>query len=614
LQQRVRCDRLLLSAFVFVGLVIGYQLTVTLLHPSWGGPVTDWLRGALAWPELLIVLGVTLALTRAHRPGVLAWWMWSAALLSYAIARTLWTIDDQIIYHHNVPFPIFTDLFFVLQYPFFFLAVLLLPRGQSWESRLFMAIDGLLVMGAAIALSWNFILGPIYTTSGISPLARSVSLTYPVGDLFVLCGLTLALLRPSRYPADRLVLAVLVVAVISLIGADSWVAVILLSPPHVYPAGNPPDLFWLSFYLLVPLAGMLQMRLAHRTSQETGRLQASVLNLQRIERQDFIASLRVFVPIVVALLAGAVLLMHATASTLQEGWQHEIASYLMCFGLLLLVVVRQEMVFLENAQLHREQLLARANEQALRELNRRKDEFLAVVSHELKTPLTNLQGYVELLARRFKKWQEEGASDSGSAFAMARTVIAYCEDSLHRMTRLIDDLLDSARIREGHLAFNLALCDLSAIVLKAVEVQRLLAPERPIHMKLPTPPEVPVIADALRIEQVVSNYLTNAIKYSQEGQPVVVRVQLEGEMARVSVCDEGIGVPVQEQAHVWERFHRIEGARVQSGSGVSIGIGLSICKNIVEGHGGEVGVESQAGHGSTFWFTLPLARAGQEGA
>ncbi len=611
--QLFRGDRLLPVAFTLVGLLIGYQLVVTLLRPSWSGAVTDWLRAALAWVAFLTVLGVSVWLTRTHRSGVLAWWLWSTALLFYTIARTLWTVDDQIIYHHHVPFPIFTDLFFVFQYPFFFLAVILMPRGKFWEHRLLMAVDGLLVMGAAIALSWNFILEPIYSASGISPMARLVSLTYPVGDLFVLCGLTLTLLRPSHYPADRMVLGVLVAAVLSLIVADTWVAWLLLSPPHVYTAGDPPDLFWLSFYALVPLASLVQLRLARHRPRESGLPTVHMLNYRRIQRQDFLTSLRIFVPIVVALLAGAVLLMHATATTVRLGWQHEISTFMTCFVLLLLVVVRQEMVFLENAQLRREQEVTRANEFALRELNRRKDEFLGLVTHELKTPLTSLQGYLELLARRFERWQGQGTTDP-DIFAVARTVIDYCEDSLRRVVRLVDDLLDHARIREGQLAFNFVLCDLSEIVGKAVEEQRRMAPDRSISLELPTAPEVPVVADPLRIEQVVTNFLTNARKYSREDLPITVRVEVAGDVARVSVHDEGVGVPAQEQTHVWERFHRIEGVNVQSGSEVSLGIGLSISKSIIEMHDGSVGVESEVGHGSTFWFTLLLASVVEEDA
>ncbi len=146
---------------------------------------------------------------------------------------------------------------------------------------------------------------------------------------------------------------------------------------------------------------------------------------------------------------------------------------------------------------------------------------------------------------------------------------------------------------------------------------------------------MPVLADAERIAQVVTNYLTNALKYSKEDRPVVVRLEVvrdaeksgeggegdgrdggegelgalggEGELARVSVHDEGIGIPVAEQQQVWERFAVVAGTTMQSGSGVSLGLGLHICKSIIEAHHGQVGLDSVPGQGTTFWFTLPLA-------
>jgi len=267
-------------------------------------------------------------------------------------------------------------------------------------------------------------------------------------------------------------------------------------------------------------------------------------------------------------------------------------------------------------RLEREREEALAHELAQRELNRRKDEFLGVISHELRTPLTSLQGYIQLLARRFNAWSPgDGAAGSGAAdlardVALARTALAYCEEGLRRLTRLADDLVDDARIRDGRLALRLAPCDLGAIARAAVEEQRMVVPDRAIRLEplgLPAARPAPVLADAERIGQVVSNYLTNALKYSRKDRPVAVRLEVEGELARVSVRDEGPGLPPAAQARVWDRFPRIEGTAVQSGSGVSLGLGLHICKAIVEAHGGHLGVESAVGRGSTFWFTLPLA-------
>ncbi len=115
------------------------------------------------------------------------------------------------------------------------------------------------------------------------------------------------------------------------------------------------------------------------------------------------------------------------------------------------------------------------------------------------------------------------------------------------------------------------------------------------------------MGDALRLGQVVTNYLTNALKYSAADRPVDVGLTVDGAEARVWVRDEGPGLSAKEQRHPWDRFRRVRGIEVQSGSGVGLGLGLHISWTIIELHQGQVGVESSPGAGSTFWFRLPLA-------
>jgi signal transduction histidine kinase len=151
--------------------------------------------------------------------------------------------------------------------------------------------------------------------------------------------------------------------------------------------------------------------------------------------------------------------------------------------------------------------------------------------------------------------------------------------------------------------------DLVALVREQVETLRVAAPERVIRLHTPQGgAAIPVEADGDRLGQVVTNYVTNALKYSPPDRPVDVAVTAHGGQARVAASDQGPGIPEAEQARVWELFHRAAGVTAQSGAhGGSLGLGLYISKAIVEAHGGRVGVKSMVGQGSNFWFTLPLA-------
>jgi PAS domain S-box-containing protein len=265
----------------------------------------------------------------------------------------------------------------------------------------------------------------------------------------------------------------------------------------------------------------------------------------------------------------------------------------------------------EREQLVREREEAEAHAQALAEANRRLDAFLGIASHELKTPVSSLLLGLQILQRRLRRAAPlvTGAgAEADKTLVAAQDALEIMLQQIGRLNRLVNDLLDTSRIQAGRLAFTFHPADLAVLVRQAVEEQRQLAPERTIGLSLPGGMPVTVWADAERIGQVVTNYLTNALKYSGEERPVSVGLQVEAEQARVWVRDEGPGILPVEQAQMWERFHRVPGVEVQSGSGVGLGLGLHICQTIIERHGGQVGVESAPGTGSTFWFTLPLAR------
>jgi signal transduction histidine kinase len=155
-------------------------------------------------------------------------------------------------------------------------------------------------------------------------------------------------------------------------------------------------------------------------------------------------------------------------------------------------------------------------------------------------------------------------------------------------------------------------CDLAAIVDEAVAEQRLIWPDRRIVYDPAADLTASVLADEQRIGQVVTNYLTNALKYSPADRPVEVWLEVGEAEARVCVRDEGPGLPAAEQERIWERFQQVEGIKAQSGIDGGLGLGLYITRTIVEHYHGEVGLDSAPGQGATFWCTLPLASTTEE--
>jgi PAS domain S-box-containing protein len=281
---------------------------------------------------------------------------------------------------------------------------------------------------------------------------------------------------------------------------------------------------------------------------------------------------------------------------------------------LLQLVAQRVASLIERARLsaqeeavRREAETARINAEAARELSQRLDEFLSVASHDIRTPVAVIKGNTQQAQREFDLLLAHnllnGASDEVGA---VRESLAEAVAGADRLTRLVEMLFDIVRARNGKLELQMTVCDLTAIVSATVEAQRIATPNRAIQLELPQERPVLVRADFDRLGQVLTNYLSNAIKYSPDESPIMTRLEVYEDKAIVSVQDEGPGLPWAEQSRVWEMFHRAPGVRVQSAtaSAGSLGLGLHVCKQIIELHHGKVGVESVEGQGSTFWFSL----------
>jgi len=278
-------------------------------------------------------------------------------------------------------------------------------------------------------------------------------------------------------------------------------------------------------------------------------------------------------------------------------------------------------VALERDRLLREREAARAEAFALTEANRRMDEFLGIASHELRTPITTIKANIQMAQRRAQQALAAQAQTLAAEPEAVRTqtlekgplgqlslLLGRAAQSAERQERLVEDLLDISRISAGRLEYRMEPVDLTTLTRETVEEQRLSNPRRSIELDEPTAP-TSVLADADRIRQAITNYLTNALKYSEADRPVVVALRVAGDVARVEVRDHGQGISAEEQQRIFERFHRVPGIEVMSGTGVGLGLGLYITRTVIEQHGGQLGVESAPGMGSTFWFTLPLVPA-----
>jgi len=241
-----------------------------------------------------------------------------------------------------------------------------------------------------------------------------------------------------------------------------------------------------------------------------------------------------------------------------------------------------------------------------KEVEQRKQEFLGMVSHELRTPLTALMGYHEIAQLSLQQLPQNYSSEVDTILNRIEMVLARANQQVSIESRLVEDLLEVSRMEMHKYELTLKKCNLVTIVREVTAYQQQVAHLRNIELLLPERKQVPVLVDEDRIGQVLSNYLTNAFRYSPESSVTTVGLTIKDTMARVFVQDQGEGLTLSQKQQIWKRFYQVEPSVNRGGEG-GLGLGLYIAKIIIEEHGGEVGVESEIGRGSTFWFALPLA-------
>lgn len=225
-------------------------------------------------------------------------------------------------------------------------------------------------------------------------------------------------------------------------------------------------------------------------------------------------------------------------------------------------------------------------------LEKKKDEFLGIASHELKTPLTSIKGYTQILERKFKQ-----AEDEESLHHIIRV-----ESQLNRLTTLVSDLLDVSRIDTGKMVLRREEFAIGELVDDIVHDFEYMSYSHEFILQITE--NAYVGADKYRIGQVLVNLIANAIKYSPQADKIVITVDTDKENVIVGVKDFGIGIDERAQKKIFERFYQMNFENGEKFSG--LGLGLFISSEIIERHGGQMWVESRKGKGSTFYFSLPI--------
>ena len=262
---------------------------------------------------------------------------------------------------------------------------------------------------------------------------------------------------------------------------------------------------------------------------------------------------------------------------------------------LLTTIGRQIGIAVENARLAQQA----AEVKILREVDRLRSELIANVSHELRTPL----GLIKISASSLLM------DDADFDRATQEKFLHSISEETTKLERIVEHLLDLGRIESGRLRLDKQPTDLGQLVRNTTKAMEALSDRHRLVSELVTEPLVATL-DAKRVEQVLRNLLDNAIKYSPAGGTVTVQVYGDQHQILLAVSDEGIGIPAEEWDRIFERFHRVENEITRRLRGA--GLGLAVCRGIVEAHGGRIWVESQPGAGSTFCFTLPV-QAREEG-
>jgi signal transduction histidine kinase len=551
-------------------------LAYVFLRNTQAGPTVYALASLLAF--VAFAAGPVLQGSRA-----LQWKLFAAGMGLYTLADWSWAVYTWIGW--TQPYPSWADGVYLAAYALFVLGVLVLLRGTRPRSG--DVLDGLLVAAAAGSVIWLVLIQPIADQSGTRIAERLVSAAYPTMDVLLLVGVAPLVLAAWRRCGAYLAL---VAGFLLMTSADLLYAVFNLK--SIYVDGSALDFSWIA------ANGLLAVAALHPSIRVLSQPVKSAPARLGLGRLSILGGALTARPLL------AVALVATGHSTLTPDLA--IGSAIVT----LLVLLRLRLLWRERDQAERElrasearyrdlyavaeagrDQLAAQNEQLL-ELDRLKDEFVALVSHELRTPLTSIRGYLDLLA---------DAPDTPPE--RQRAFLEIVDRNADRLLGLVDDLLFITRVEAGKLVLDLDDVELATVVRECATAAQPLAAERNIALEVVEYASPVVRAERSRLAQVLDNLISNALKFTPPGGRVELRIDGDDGTARLEVTDTGIGIGQSDLPHMFSPFFRAASANSASIPGT--GLGLAITKGIVETHGGEITVRSEEGRGTTFRVELP---------
>jgi signal transduction histidine kinase len=552
-------------------------LAYVFLRDTKAGPSVYALAGLLAF--VAFAVGPAMQGSRA-----LQWKLFAAGFGLYTVADASWAVYTWIGWAQ--PYPSWADGVYLAAYALFVLGVLVLLRGR--RPRTGDVLDGLLIATAAASVIWLLLIEPIANEAGTRLIERLVSAAYPTMDVLLVAGVA-PLVLASRLRC-RAYFA-LVAGFSLMMTADLVYAVLNLK--GLYGDGSSLDFAWIA------ANGLLAVAALHPSIRLLGEPAETPPGKLGFGRLSIVAGALAVRPLVTV----ALVVSGHRILTLELAVASAIATLLVLLRIGLLWRERDQAEedlrasearyrdLYAVAQAGRDQLAAQ-NEQ-LRELDRLRDEFVALVSHELRTPLTSIRGYLDLLV--------DGASDTPPERRQA--FLEILDRNADRLLALVDDLLFITRMDAGKLMLELGELDLASVARECAAATQPLAAERKIALDVVEYASPLINGDRSRLTQVLDNLISNALKFTPPGGRIELRIDADDTTARLEITDSGIGIAKSDLPQMFSPFFRAASAGSAGIPGT--GLGLAISKRIVETHGGAISVSSDEGRGSTFRVELP---------